>query len=56
MPPTQPWRDISPASAVQAELHRLDGGNRRPPGNAAQRAALKATVLSQIDAYYRVTK
>lgn len=56
MPPTQPWRDISPASAVQAELHRLDGGNRRPPGNARQRAALKATLLSQIDAYHRVPK
>jgi hypothetical protein len=41
---------------VQAELHRLDGGNRRPPGNARQRAALKATLLSQIDAYHRVPK
>ncbi|MEI8316983.1 MAG: hypothetical protein WCH79_03480 [Planctomycetia bacterium] len=56
MPPTQPWRDISPASAVQAELHRLDGGTHRPPGNTQQRAALKATVLSQIDAYHRVPK
>lgn len=56
MPPTQPWRDISPASAVQAELHRLDGGTHRPPGNTQQRDALKATVLSQIDAYHRVPK
>jgi hypothetical protein len=56
MPPTQPWRDIPPASAVQAELHRLDGGNRRPPGNTQQRTALKAAILSQIDAYHRVPK
>jgi hypothetical protein len=41
---------------VQAELHRLDGGNRRPPGNTQQRVALKAVILSQIDAYHRVTK
>jgi hypothetical protein len=41
---------------VQAELNRLDGGTRRPPGNTQQRTALKATVLSQIDAYHRVPK
>ena len=56
MPPTQPWRDIPSASAVQAELHRLDRGNRRPPGNTQQSTALKAVILSQIDAYHRVTK
>lgn len=56
MPPAQPWRDIPSASAVQAELHRLDGGTGRPPGNARPSAALKATVLSQIDAYHRAPK